>query len=224
MFKPDLSGEDREDTPAREAPARLSEILTYDCFTLVRIGLLTFLVMVPLITIPPAYMAMNALVRQVLQGKVVRCRDFWPAFKAGFLRSYGAFFVAVLLPVLALACAVFYAGRVEEQPLLFALCVFSILIFALSVLAAPHLYPLTTAGVPLAQAVRESVLLGCANPLRAFFATLIHNGLMLFGVAFLPLSVPYFLLGGLSVPCLIGQFLVRPVLLRYRPEGEDTGL
>ena len=31
MFKPDLSGEDREDTPAREAPARLSEILTYDC-------------------------------------------------------------------------------------------------------------------------------------------------------------------------------------------------
>lgn len=224
MFKPDLSGEDREDTPAREAPARLSEILTYDCFTLVRIGLLTFLVMVPLITIPPAYMAMNALVRQVLQGKVVRCRDFWPAFKAGFLRSYGAFFVAVLLPVLALACAVFYAGRVEEQPLLFALCVFSILIFALSVLAAPHLYPLTTAGVPLAQAVRESVLLGCANPLRAFFATLIHNGLMLFGVAFLPLSIPYFLLGGLSVPCLIGQFLVRPVLLRYRPEGEDTGL
>lgn len=224
MFKPDLSGEDREDTPAREAPARLSEILTYDCFTLVRIGLLTFLVMVPLITIPPAYMAMNALVRQVLQGKVVRCRDFWPAFKTGFLRSYGAFFVAVLLPVLALACAVFYAGRVEEQPLLFALCVFSILIFALSVLAAPHLYPLTTAGVPLAQAVRESVLLGCANPLRAFFATLIHNGLMLFGVAFLPLSVPYFLLGGLSVPCLIGQFLVRPVLLRYRPEGEDTGL
>lgn len=224
MFKPDLSGEDREDTPAREAPARLSEILTYDCFTLVRIGLLTFLVMVPLITIPPAYMAMNALVRQVLQGKVVRCRDFWPAFKAGFLRSYGAFFVAVLLPVLALACAVFYAGRVEEQPLLFALCVFSILIFAPSVLAAPHLYPLTTAGVPLAQAVRESVLLGCANPLRAFFATLIHNGLMLFGVAFLPLSVPYFLLGGLSVPCLIGQFLVRPVLLRYRPEGEDTGL
>ena len=224
MFKPDLSGEDREDTPAREAPARLSEILTYDCFTLVRIGLLTFLVMVPLITIPPAYMAMNALVRQVLQGKVVRCRDFWPAFKAGFLRSYGAFFVAVLLPVLALACAVFYAGRVEEQPLLFALCVFSILIFALSVLAAPHLYPLTTAGVPLAQAVRESVLLGCANPLRAFFATLIHNGLMLFGVAFLPLSVPYFPLGGLSVPCLIGQFLVRPVLLRYRPEGEDTGL
>ena len=224
MFKPDLSGEDREDTPAREAPARLSEILTYDCFTLVRIGLLTFLVMVPLITIPPAYMAMNALVRQVLQGKVVRCRDFWPAFKVGFLRSYGAFFVAVLLPVLALACAVFYAGRVEEQPLLFALCVFSILIFALSVLAAPHLYPLTTAGVPLAQAVRESVLLGCANPLRAFFATLIHNGLMLFGVAFLPLSVPYFLLGGLSVPCLIGQFLVRPVLLRYRSEGEDTGL
>lgn len=224
MFKPDLSGEDREDTPAREAPARLSEILTYDCFTLVRIGLLTFLVMVPLITIPPAYMAMNALVRQVLQGKVVRCRDFWPAFKAGFLRSYGAFFVAVLLPVLALACAVFYAGRVEEQPLLFALCVFSILIFALSVLAAPHLYPLTTAGVPLAQAVRESVLLGCANPLRAFFATLIHNGLMLFGVAFLPLSIPYFLLGGLSVPCLIGQFLVRPVLLRYRSEGEDTGL
>ena len=224
MFKPDLSGEDREDTPAREAPARLSEILTYDCFTLVRIGLLTFLVMVPLITIPPAYMAMNALVRQVLQGKVVRCRDFWPAFKAGFLRSYGAFFVAVLLPVLALACAVFYAGRVEEQPLLFALCVFSILIFALSVLAAPHLYPLTTAGVPLAQAVRESVLLGCANPLRAFFATLIHNGLMLFGVAFLPLSIPYFLLGGLSVPCLIGQFLVRPVLLRYRPEGEGTGL
>ena len=224
MFKPDLSGEDREDTPAREAPARLSEILTYDCFTLVRIGLLTFLVMVPLITIPPAYMAMNALVRQVLQGKVVRCRDFWPAFKAGFLRSYGAFFVAVLLPVLALACAVFYAGRVEEQPLLFALCVFSILIFAPSVLAAPHLYPLTTAGVPLAQAVRESVLLGCANPLRAFFATLIHNGLMLFGVAFLPLSVPYFLLGGLSVPCLIGQFLVRPVLLRYRSEGEDTGL
>lgn len=224
MFKPDLSGEDREDTPAREAPSRLSEILTYDCFTLVRIGLLTFLVMVPLITIPPAYMAMNALVRQVLQGKVVRCRDFWPAFKAGFLRSYGAFFLAVLLPALALACAVFYAGRVEEQPLLFALCVFSILIFALSVLAAPHLYPLTTAGVPLAQAVRESVLLGCANPLRAFFATLIHNGLMLFGVAFLPLSVPYFLLGGLSVPCLIGQFLVRPVLLRYHPNGEDTGL
>ena len=224
MFKPDLSGEDREDTPAREAPARLSEILTYDCFTLVRIGLLTFLVMVPLITIPPAYMAMNALVRQVLQGKVVRCRDFWPAFKAGFLRSYGAFFVAVLLPVLALACAVFYAGRVEEQPLLFALCVFSILIFALSVLAAPHLYPLTTAGVPLAQAVRESVLLGCANPLRAFFATLIHNGLMLFGVAFLPLSVPYFLLGGLSVPCLIGQFLDRRVLQRYRSEGEDPGL
>ena len=225
MFKPDLSGEDREDTPAREAPVRLGEILTYDCFTLVRIGLLTCLAMVPLVTIPPAYMAMNTLVRQVLQGKPVRCRrEFWPAFKAGFLRSYGVFFLSVLLPVLSLICAVFYAGQVEKQPLLFALCVFSIVVFALSALSAPHLYSLTTAGVPLAKAVRESVLLGCANPLRAFFATLIHNGLLLFGVAFLPLSVPYFLLGGLSVPCLIGQFLVRPVLLRYRPEGEDTGL
>ena len=220
-----LSGEDREDTPAQEIPLRLGEILTYDCFTLVRIGLFTCLAMLPVVTIPPAFMAMNSLVRQVLMGKRVLCRkEFWPAFKAGFLRSYGVFFLSVLLPALSLACAIFYAGRVEQQPYLFALCVFSIVLFALSMLAAPHLYPLAVSGVSLAQAVRDGLMLGCANPIRAFFATLIHNGLLLFGVAFLPLSAPYFLLGGLSVPCLIGQFIARPVLLRYRPDLGRTDL
>ena len=201
MFK--LSFDHQENTSGLR---RLNEILTTDCIHLFQVNLLTVLCMLPIITIPPALMAMHVSIRHCL----TNCTEqtYWGAFKQYFWRSYGVFFVAVLIPVIAACASYFYAGYVLTQPIAFVMCVFSIVVLIVSTLAGAFLYPLAVSN-KLSQAVRQSIVLGCGRLARSIPATIVSTVLTVIAIGFLPITIPYFLLGGLVFPALLAQFFVR---------------
>ena len=187
---------------------RFNEILTLDFFPLFRINLLTVLAMVPLVTIPPAVMAMQASVWEIVHSR--KPEPFWKTFRTYWRRSYPVFFLATLLPGMAAAAAVFYAQQAAAMPLTVALCAFSVFVFTASALASAYLYPLAAnRSIPLGQLVSSALTLAFTRPLRALVAFAVNAGLLILFGLFLPLSLPYFLLGGLAFPCLFGQFFVR---------------
>ena len=195
---------------------RFNEILTLDFFNLFRINLLTVLAMVPIVTIPPAVMAMEASVWEIVHSR--KPLPYWRCFRTCWRRSYPVFLLAVLLPAMAAAAAVFYAQKTAALPLTVVLCAFSIFILVLSALASSYLYPLAAdRRRSFRQTVSAALALAVSRPLRALIAFLINAGLLVLFGLYLPLSLPYFLLGGLAFPCLVGQFLVR----RIAPDREE---
>lgn len=203
MFKLRFDG-----TEETEGLRRFNEILTLDFFPLFRINLLTVLAMVPLVTIPPAVMAMEASVWEIVHSR--KPMPFWKTFRTYWRRSYPVFFLGILLPAMAAAAAMFYAQQAAAMPLTIALCAFSVFVLAVSALTSAYLYPLAAnRSQPLRQLVPTALAMAFAKPLRALVAFAVNAGLLILFGLFLPLSLPYFLLGGLAFPCLFGQFLVR---------------
>ena len=194
---------------------RFNEILTMDFFTLFRINLLTVLAMVPIVTISPAVMAMEASVWEIVHSR--KPMPYWRCFRTCWRRSYPVFFLAVLLPAMAAAAAVFYAQQTAVLPLTVVLCAFSIFVLALSALTSIPLYPLAAQRQPLRRLFPAALAAAFSRPLRCLTAFVINAGLLIFFGLFLPLSLPYFLLGGLAFPCLLGQFLIR----RAVPDREE---
>lgn len=190
---------------------RFNEILTLDFFNLFRINLLTVLAMVPLVTIPPAVMAMEASVWEIIHSR--KPLPYWRCFRTCWRRSYPVFLLAVLLPAMAAAAAVFYAQQSAALPLAVVLCAFSIFVLALSAFASAYLYPLAADRQrPFRQLVPAALALAFSRPLRGLTAFGVSAGLLVLFGLYLPLSLPYFLLGGLIFPRLLSQFLIRRIV------------
>lgn len=207
----------------RTGPSGLLEIFSREWLNIVRIDLLTCVSLVPLVTLPPAIMAMNHMARRMAVDRGVTAREFWRSFRDNFWRSYPTFFLAVLLPVISLWSSFYYAGKTAGNLILFLPCVFSIFVFVVSMLMSAYLFPLASSGMPLGQAVRQSFALGFARPGQALACALLNDSLAILAIGFLPFSAPYFLLGGLMFPCVAGQIMVRPALGQFCPdlEGEE---
>lgn len=201
MIKPTL--DDSEHTGGLR---RFNEILTTDCIYLFKVNLLTVLWMLPVVTIPPALMAMHVSIYHCLTDTAHP--SYWAIFRQYFRRSYGVFGLAVLLPVIAASAGYFYASYAAKQPLFFLLCVFCIAALLISLLSGMYLYPLAVSA-KLSDAIPKSIVLGCGRPARAMIAAFINPLLTVAAIGFLPLTIPYFLLGGLAFPALFGQFLLR---------------
>lgn len=202
----------------RTGPSGLMEICSREWLTIVRMDLLACVSLVPLVTLPPAIMAMNHMARRMAVDQGVTARDFWRSFRDNFWRSYPTFFLAVLLPVISLWSSFFYAGRVVGNFILFLPCVFSVFVFVGSMLMSAYLFPLASSGIPLGQAVRQSFGLSFARPGQALACALLNDSLAILAIGFLPFSAPYFLLGGLMFPCVAGQVMVRPALAQFCPD------
>ena len=207
----------------RTGPSGLLEIFSREWLTIVKVDALTCLSLVPLVTLPPALLAMNHMARRMAEDRSVTVRVFWQSFRANFWRSYPTFFLTVLLPVISLWSSFFYAGQAVGNWILFLPCVFSVFVFVVSLLMSAYLFPLAASGMPLGQAVRQSFALGFARPGQALMCALLNDCLAALAIGFLPFSIPYFLLGGLMFPCVAGQVIVRPVLDLFCPdlEGEE---
>lgn len=207
----------------RTGPSGLLEIFSREWLTIVKVDALTCLSLVPLVTLPPALLAMNHMSRRMAEDRSVTVREFWQSFRANFWRSYPTFFLAVLLPVISLWSSFFYAGQAVGNWILFLPCVFSVFVFVVSLLMSAYLFPLAASGMPLGQAVRQSFALGFARPGQALMCALLNDCLAALAIGFLPFSIPYFLLGGLMFSCVAGQVIVRPVLDQFCPdlEGEE---
>lgn len=207
-------------------PSKLSDVLTQSSLDLFRINLLTCLAMLPVVTIPAAISAMNDMAARMVRDEEASPRLFWASVKGHLLRGIPVFFLACLLPWLAAGAAFLYAGMTQEHGIFFLPCAFSLLVCLVSLLTSAYLFPLSEA-MPLRQAIPASVRLALARPGKALVCGVLNHGLMFLAIGFLPLSGPYFLLGGLAFPCLMGQFLVREnvrLLLPRQEEEEDSDL
>ena len=202
-------------------PTKLSEVLTQSSLDLFRINLLTCLAMIPVVTIPAAICAMNDMAGRMVGAEEASPRQFWASVKGHLLRGYPVFLLACVLPWVAAGAAFLYAGMTQEHGIFFLPCAFSLLVCLVSLLTSAYLFPLS-ATMPLKQAIGASVRLAFARPGRALVCAGLNHGLMGLAIAFLPLSGPYFLLGGLAFPCLVGQFLVRANVKLVQPSQEPS--
>ena len=206
------SGPER-DLPEKTGMARFWELIKEELATVLIVNPLFLITCVPIITIPPALFSLHAISHKIIQEKAVSCvRDYFTAFRQGWKRAYGAFFLTFLPMGAAGYGALFYLRHTAEYPILivaFALC---ITIFLITMLASTYLYGLLCRGKPLRDAVRTALLLGVAKPLRALLAALCYYGLPLLAVLYFPLSGAYLVLLGFSLPFLLGHFYIRTVL------------
>ena len=204
------------DEPEKFGFARFCEIFTLECRTMLKLNLMTLFACLPVITIPPALCAMNAVVRKMILDEPVECSsDFRAAFAKYWKQSYLVFLLATILPLFTGAASLAYAHMAVENLLYFVPCILSLFTFVATMLASSYLYPLLSTGLPLGQCIKYAFILGIGKPLRAIPCFAINFGLMFLTVCFFPLSLPYLVLIGLSIPCLIGQFFVRLNLRKF---------
>lgn len=209
FFKQKYSLDDTKEFE-RTGFSRFCEILTTDCINVFKLNLMTLFASLPIVTLPPALCAMHAVIRKMMNDEAVSCfSDFRDAFSAYWKQSYVVFLLGTVLPVFTLAASLYYAQAATAVPLYFLSCALSLFVFVASMMASGYLFPLLTMGYPLTQAIRHSFFLGLSKPLRALLCSIFYLGMLAAAIAFIPLSLPYLVLIGLSVPCFIGQFFIR---------------
>lgn len=204
------------DAVEKTGPARFWELIQGELATVLIVNLLFLAACIPIITIPPALFSLHMVMRKIISGEAVSCvRDYFSAFKQNWKRAYGAFFLTALPMAVSGYGAAFYLRRAAEHLIFFVPFVFCITVFMVATLASTYLYGLLCRGRPLRDAAKPALLLGVARPLRAILAALCYYGLFLLAVLYFPLSGPYLLLIGFSLPCLLGNFYIRTVLEQY---------
>lgn len=203
------------DEPEKTGIARLAEILSIECATLVKLNLLFLLSCVPLVSIPAAVFAMNAVTRMmVLDQPVTLFYHYKTAFLKYWKRAFAAFFITAV-PLILSGCGMwFYFSRAGRQPLLLLPFMLCSTVFLLTLLASAYFYGLLTTERSLRECLRLSLLLGAGRPLRGALAALSVYGSLVLAVLEFPISGIYLVLIGFSVPCLLGGFFIRTELKR----------
>lgn len=210
------SPDQESDALEKTGPARFWELIQGELAAVLIANLLFLAASIPVITIPPALFSLHLVMRKIILGESVSCvRDYFAAFKQGWRRAYGAFFLTAVPMGAAGYGAAFYLRRMSEYPVFiapFALCITA---FLVTMLASTYLYGLLCGGESLRNAIKPALMLGMAKPLRAVLAALCYYGMPLLAVLFFPLSGLYLFLIGFSFPCLLGNFYIRTVLKWY---------
>lgn len=202
--------------PEKFGLARFAEILTIECGTLLKLNLMTLAAAIPIVTAPAAICAMNAVIRKMVLDEPVSCfQDFRQAFALYWKQSYLLFLLGTVVPILSGIGSFFYACLTTTQFFYFIPCIFCLFTSLTALFSSAYLYPLLSMEISLKEVIRHSFFLGIGKPLRAFFCFAVNFGLMGLAIWFFPLSLPYLLLIGLTIPCLIGQFLVRLNLRKF---------
>lgn len=202
--------------PEKTGLARFFQILQLECATLFKLNLLFLACCIPVVTIPPALFAMNHVVRKMVLDEPVECfYHYRTAFRQYWKRSYGAFLLVALPLVLSGSGASFYLRYAGRNVLFFLPFMLCATVFLITLLSSTYFYGLMGSGKSLREALRPALMLGVAKPLRAVLAALFVYGLLTAAILAFPLSIPYLLLIGFSVPCLIGNFYIRTVLKKY---------
>lgn len=212
-----------EDGPEKTGPARFWELIKEELAAVLIINFLFIVTCVPIITIPPALLALHMAMQKIIRDEgPLRVHHYFTAFKQNWKRAYGAFLLTFLPMGIAGFGALFYLRRASELPVLLVPFAFCTTIFLITTLASVYLYGLLCDGRPLRAAVKPALLLGVARPLRAVLAALCYYGILLLAVMYFPLSGMYLLLLGFSLPCLLGNFYIRTVLKLYCENSDQA--
>lgn len=206
----------RTDLPEKTGAARFWELIKEELAAILIVNVLFLVTCVPIITIPPALFSLHKISHKIIKDEAVSCtRDYFTAFKQGWKRAYGAFFLTFLPMGAAGYGAVFYLRLTAGHPVFLIPFAFCTTVFLAAMLASTYLYGLLCGGRPLRDAVRYALLLGVAKPLRAALAALCCYGLPLLAALYFPISGIYLFLLGFSLPCLLGDFYIRTVLRNF---------
>lgn len=208
--------EDGSELPEKTGPKRFLQIIQEEFLSLIKLNLLFLVSCIPVVTIPPALFAARQVAHKMVLSESISCwRDYKAAFKTGWKRAYGAFFLTALPMALAGYGAAFYLSNTPKSVLLVFPFAFCVMVFLVDALFSTYLYGLLCSGRPLKEAVRPALLLGAARPLRAVLAALCWYGLPLLALLFFPLSGAYLALLGFTFPFLLGSFYTRTVLKQF---------
>ncbi len=220
----DLSGPDpNPDAPEKTGFARLKEIMSMEALNILKLNLIFLLFSLPIITIPPAYYAMNQVMRRMMLDLHVNCfQHFTEAFKKYWKRGYAAFGLTAGVAAVAAVGAWFYITRAGENLLLFLPFLFCSTVLLVALLSTTCLYGFLSTGMPVKEALRLSIVVGVGRPLRPLLSGLCSWGLIIFGILMFPLSLVYMLFLGFSLPCFLGNFLIRLVIKKYGGEQALT--
>ena len=203
--------------PKATGPRLFFRILGQETASLLLLNIIFLLSCLPVVTIPPALLALHQVVRRMLTGKAVRSwSQYWEAFRQGWKRAYGAFALIALPMAAAGYGAWFYLQLVSINPVGYLPFVFCAVVFLIALLASSYLYGLLADGRKLTKGtVLLALRLGLGKPLRTVMAAAGWFGMLAAGILWLPLSGAYLFLIGFSVPCLLRQFLTRTVLEKF---------
>ena len=87
-------------------------------------------------------------------------------------------------------------------------------VFIMVLLSSVYLYRLLANGRRLSgETVRLAVMLGLGRPMRALLAAVWYYVPLTLGVLWFPLSWLYLVLAAFSIPCLLGNLVLRKVLI-----------
>lgn len=213
-----------EPLPKATGPRLFFRLLGQETAALLLLNVIFLLSCIPVLTIPPAVLALWRVVRRILTNRGVHAwQHFREAFRQTWKQGYAAFGLTGLPMLLAGYGAWFYLRLAETNFLCYLPFLFCSTVFLTALLVAPYLYGLLAAGRPLdRETALLSLKLGLGKPLRAVLSAVSWHGALAAGILLLPFSGMWLIMAGISVPCLLAQFMVRTVLERFAPEGSQS--
>lgn len=153
--------EARPDGPRPKGLKLLWYVFSRNWWLLIKLNILFWLCCLPLVTIPAALKAMSRICVDLLRGEHGDLwRDWWAAFRGGFLRTTAAGALMALL-LFALGSGVrFYGTAMAENGLLALPAVLLLVAMAVLVMALFSLFPLLEfSELRLGEMVRSALLL-----------------------------------------------------------------
>ena len=208
--------EDREpgpEEPEKTGVRRFFGLLLTESGALLKLNLLFLLTSAPLVTIPPAALALSRSVRGLLEDRPARASAYWAEFRRCWGPGWGAFLLTAL-PLFAAGYGMaFYLRFLGESWIAYVPFLMCSTVFLTSLLSTTYLWGLLARGRGLGrETVRLALTLGLGRPLRGALAAAAWYLPLAAAVLWFPFSLTYLLLLGFSVPCLLSHFYLRTVL------------
>lgn len=196
------------------SPRRFWELLKTEGAGLLLVNVVFLLTCIPLVTIPAAILAMNREVRESLDDKPVRVSSYLSKLRKSWGTAWGAFLLTAA-PLAGAGYGIrFYLSFAAGNWLFYLPFMLCSTVLITTLLASVYLYRLLANGRRLSgRTVRLAVMLGIGRPMRALLAAAWYYVPLLLGVLWLPISGLYLLLAGFTVPCLLGNLVLRKVLI-----------
>lgn len=204
FFQEDYTAQEPEENLAEKTGGRrFLWVLGQEPAAVLKLNLLFLLCCLPVVTIPPALLALHRSVWTLAAGRPARAERFWGCVRREWRRAWAAF----LLTALPLVCGgyglVFYLRLAQGNWLLYLPFMLCSTVFFVTLLAAAYLWGMLGLGRPLDRsAVRRALAMGLGRPLRAAAMWAYWALPLLLAYLLFPLSGLYLLLIGLSVPAL----------------------
>lgn len=205
---------DPEAETMRSSPRRFWELVRTEGAGLLLVNVVFALTCVPLVTIPAAIFALNREVRESLDDKPVTVSGYLAKLRRNWGTAWGVFLLTALPLAGAGYGAWFYLSLAARNWLFYLPFMLCTTVFIMALLASVYLYRLLANGRRLSrETVRLSVMLGLGRPMRALLAAAWYYVPVMLGVLFFPFSWLFLILAAFSIPCLLGNLVLRKVLI-----------